>query len=79
MPPAAPGSAAGWFRGSGAPAGRRSWPSPAGSRECGRRRDFIRFFACEEDLSHEHPDARLPPAVEDGREPFFVVGAMAGG
>ena len=40
---------------------------------------FVRFFACEEDLSHEPPDAPLPEAVVDGTEPFFVVGAMAGG
>ena len=44
-----------------------------------RRRYFIRFFACEEDLSHESPDAPLPDAVATGVEPFFVVGAMAGG
>jgi hypothetical protein len=44
-----------------------------------RRRPFVRFFACEEDLSHEPPDARLPDAVAAGAEPFFVVGAMAGG
>jgi hypothetical protein len=44
-----------------------------------RRRPFVRFFACEEDLSHEPPDARLPDAVAAGTEPFFVVGAMAGG
>jgi hypothetical protein len=43
------------------------------------RRKFIRFFACEEDLSHESPDAPLPAAVVGGREPFFIVGAMAGG
>lgn len=43
------------------------------------RRPFIRFFACEEDLSHDGPDTRLPEAVEAGREPFYVVGAMAGG
>lgn len=43
------------------------------------RRPFIRFFACEEDLSHEPPDAPLPEAVVTGVEPFFVVGAMAGG
>ena len=40
---------------------------------------FIRFFACEEDLSHEQPDAPLPDAVATGAEPFLVVGAMAGG
>ena len=44
-----------------------------------RRRAFIRFFACEEDLSHEDPDAALPAEVVDGREPFIVLGAMAGG
>ncbi len=44
-----------------------------------RRRAFIRFFACEEDLSHDDPDAALPPAVVEGREPFIVLGAMAGG
>jgi sulfur-carrier protein len=45
----------------------------------GARRSFVRFFACEEDLSHESPDAALPEAVADGREPFRVIGAMAGG
>jgi sulfur-carrier protein len=44
-----------------------------------RRRAFIRFFACEEDLSHEEPDALLPAAVASGSEPFLIVGAMAGG
>jgi sulfur-carrier protein len=44
-----------------------------------QRRPFIRFFACEEDLSHEPPDAPLPAAVVTGREPFLIVGAMAGG
>jgi sulfur-carrier protein len=44
-----------------------------------RRRAFIRFFACEEDLSHEQPDAPLPEAVASGAEPFLIVGAMAGG
>ena len=44
-----------------------------------RRRPFIRFFACMEDLSHESPDAPLPEAVASGREPFVVVGAVAGG
>jgi hypothetical protein len=43
------------------------------------RRPFVRFFACEEDLSHELPDAPLPDAVATGIEPFLVVGAMAGG
>jgi molybdopterin synthase sulfur carrier subunit len=45
----------------------------------GRRRAFIRFFACELDLSHEQPDAPLPEAVVTGAEPYLVVGAMAGG
>lgn len=45
----------------------------------GRRRAFVRFFACQEDLSHEAPDSALPEAVAMGREPFLVVGAMAGG
>jgi molybdopterin converting factor small subunit len=44
-----------------------------------RRRPFIRFFACQEDLSNEGPDAPLPAAVATGAEPFLVVGAMAGG
>jgi sulfur-carrier protein len=44
-----------------------------------QRRPFIRFFACEQDLSHESPDAPLPDAVAQGAEPFLVVGAMAGG
>lgn len=44
-----------------------------------RRRAFVRFFACEEDLSHESPDAPLPAEVVSGAEPFIVVGAMAGG
>ena len=43
------------------------------------RRPFVRFFACEEDLSHEPPDAPLPEAIATGREPFFIVGALAGG
>ncbi len=43
------------------------------------RRPFVRFFACEEDLSHESPDALLPDAVAMGTEPFLVVGAIAGG
>ena len=44
-----------------------------------KRRPFIRFFACKEDLSHEPPDAPLPDEVAVGAEPFLVVGAMAGG
>jgi molybdopterin converting factor small subunit len=43
------------------------------------RRAFVRFFACEDDLSHELPDAPLPDAVASGAEPFVVIGAMAGG
>lgn len=45
----------------------------------GKRRSFLRFFACQEDLSHELPDAPLPDAVVSGAEPFLVVGAIAGG
>jgi sulfur-carrier protein len=45
----------------------------------GRRRAFIRFFACEQDLSHELPDTPLPEAVTVGAEPYLIVGAMAGG
>ena len=45
----------------------------------GQRRAFIRFFACEQDLSHESPDAPLPAAVAAGTEPYLIVGAMAGG
>jgi molybdopterin synthase sulfur carrier subunit len=44
-----------------------------------QRRPFLRFFACEQDLSHEPPDAPLPEAVVAGEEPFLIVGAMAGG
>jgi molybdopterin synthase sulfur carrier subunit len=44
-----------------------------------QRRPFMRFFACDEDLSHESPDAPLPDAVASGAEPFFIVGAIAGG
>lgn len=43
------------------------------------RRPFLRFFACEQDLSHESPDAPLPEAVASGKEPFLVIGAIAGG
>jgi hypothetical protein len=45
----------------------------------GKRRPFVRFFACEQDLSQELPDAPLPEAVATGAEPFLVVGAIAGG
>jgi sulfur-carrier protein len=44
-----------------------------------QRRAFLRFFACEEDLSHEPPDSPLPDAVASGKEPFLIVGAIAGG
>jgi len=43
------------------------------------RRPFLRFFACEEDLSHQSPDAALPDAVASGKQPFIVIGAIAGG
>ena len=43
------------------------------------RRPFIRFFACEDDLSHESPDAPLPEAVASGKEPYWIIGAIAGG
>lgn len=45
----------------------------------GRRRAFVRYFACSEDLSHERSDSMLPDPVRAGREPFWIVGAMAGG
>ncbi len=48
-------------------------------RTTGQRRPFIRFFACEQDWSHEAPDAPLPDAVASGAEPLLIVGAMAGG
>jgi hypothetical protein len=44
-----------------------------------QRRPFLRFFACEEDVSHQSPDAPLPEAVVSGKEPFIVIGAIAGG
>ena len=44
-----------------------------------KRRSLVRFFACEQDLSHESPDTLLPAAVAEGREPYLIVGAMAGG
>src|SRR6476646_676004 len=44
-----------------------------------RRRPFLRFFACQRDLSHESPDAQLPDAVATGSQPFLIVGALAGG
>ena len=60
----------------------RRYPMLRGTiREHGtlKRRAFVRFFACEQDLSHESPDAPLPDAVAKGAEPFLIVGAMAGG
>jgi hypothetical protein len=45
----------------------------------GRRRPMLRFFACEEDLSHEAPDTPLPDTVASGAEPFWIIGAIAGG
>jgi molybdopterin synthase sulfur carrier subunit len=48
-------------------------------RRSGKRRAFVRFFACQEDLSHEAPDEPLPDAVAAGTEPYLIVGAMAGG
>ena len=59
-----------------------AYPMLAGTiREHGtlKRRAFLRFFACEEDLSHEPPDTPLPEAVVKGVEPFLIVGAVAGG
>ena len=44
-----------------------------------KRRAFLRFFACQEDLSHEPPDSPLPPKVVSGEEPFVILGAIAGG
>jgi hypothetical protein len=44
-----------------------------------QRRPFLRFFACEEDISHQSPDAPLPDAVISGKEPFIIIGAIAGG
>jgi len=47
--------------------------------DSGKRRAFIRFFACQQDLSHDQPDVPLPPPVAAGAEPYLIVGAMAGG
>ena len=67
--------------GAGRPGGRsiRCCAAPSGTSSTGQRRAFIRFYACEEDLSNEPPDAPLPDRVVDGEEPFLVIGAMAGG
>jgi hypothetical protein len=48
-------------------------------QQTARRRAFMRFFACQEDLSHEPPDSPLPPPVTAGTEPYLIVAAMAGG
>ncbi|MGH9110557.1 MAG: MoaD/ThiS family protein [Acidimicrobiales bacterium] len=59
-----------------------TYPALAGTvrdRRTGRRRPFVRFFACQEDLSHDPPDTPLPGAVVSGAEPFIVLGAIAGG
>jgi len=59
-----------------------SYPMLAGTirdRATKRRRAFVRFFACGEDLSHESPDSPLPDAVAAGREPLLIIGAIAGG
>jgi sulfur-carrier protein len=58
------------------------WPALRGTmrdQASGRRRALVRFYACGEDLSHEPPDAPLPPEVVAGREPYIVLGAIAGG
>jgi hypothetical protein len=58
------------------------WPALRGTMRdplSGRRRALVRFYACGEDLSHEPPDAPLPEAVASGREPYLVLGAIAGG
>ena len=59
-----------------------AYPMLAGTirdRGSGKRRAFVRFFACEQDLSNDPPDIPLPEPVAAGREPFLVIGAMAGG
>jgi molybdopterin synthase sulfur carrier subunit len=60
----------------------RRYPALAGTirdHDRGPRRAYIRFFACEQDLSHQPPDTPLPDAVASGTEPYLIVGAMAGG
>jgi molybdopterin converting factor small subunit len=60
----------------------RAYPALRGTirdQDTGKRRPLLRFFACEEDLSFEEPDAPLPEPVASGREPFLIVGAIAGG
>ena len=79
------------MRGAPDPAGAGSAPDLSHSRPndrwngtirdyvTGQRRPYLRFFACEQDLSHESPDEPLPAAVARGAEPFLVIGALAGG
>ena len=58
------------------------WPALRGTMHdqgSGKRRSLVRFYACGEDLSHESPDAPLPEAVASGKEPYIVLGAIAGG
>ena len=58
------------------------WPALRGTmrdQASGKRRSLVRFYACGEDLSHEPPDAPLPEAVASGKEPYIVLGAIAGG
>jgi sulfur-carrier protein len=58
------------------------WPALRGTlrdQASGKRRALVRFYACGEDLSHEPPDAPLPEAVASGKEPYLVIGAIAGG
>jgi sulfur-carrier protein len=58
------------------------WPALRGTMRdqgSGKRRSLVRFYACGEDLSHEPPDAPLPEAVASGKEPYIVLGAIAGG
>jgi molybdopterin synthase sulfur carrier subunit len=58
------------------------WPALRGTMRdqgSGKRRSLVRFYACGEDLSHESPDAPLPEAVASGKEPYIVLGAIAGG
>ncbi len=59
-----------------------SFPALRGTirdRTTGKRRPFVRFYACAEDFSNESPETQLPPEVESGREPLLIIGAIAGG
>ena len=60
-------------------AASRCCSAPSATASSGQRRPFIRFYACEEDLSNDSPDAPLPEPVIDGKEPYIILGAMAGG